>query len=53
MYIFQKFFLLTALRTLQALEQLLHGLILVRPYIPFAALSLAGGFVIGIVITRI
>ncbi len=53
MIIVQKLFLLTALRALQALEQLLHGLILVRPYIPFAALSLAGGFAIGIVIARI
>jgi hypothetical protein len=53
MYIIQKFFLVTALRALQALEQMLHGLILARPYIPFAALSLVGGFVIGIVITHI
>jgi hypothetical protein len=53
MYIIQKFFLVTALRALQTLEQMLHGLILARPYIPFAALSLVGGFVIGIVITHI
>jgi hypothetical protein len=53
MTLIQKFFLLTALRTLQAVEQLLHGLILARPYLPFAALSLIGGFVIGIFIARI
>jgi hypothetical protein len=53
MYIIQKFWLMAALRTLQTLEQMLHGLILARPYIPFAAISLIGGFVIGIVITHI
>ena len=53
MYIIKKFSLLAALRTLQAVEQMLHGLILARPYLPFAALSLVGGFVIGIAITRI
>jgi hypothetical protein len=53
MYIVKKISLLTALRTLQAAEEVLHGLILARPYLPFAALSLAGGFVIGILLTRI
>jgi hypothetical protein len=53
MYIVKKFSLLTALRSLQALEQMLHALIIARPYIPFAAISLTGGFVIGIIITRI
>jgi hypothetical protein len=53
MYIAKKVCLLTALRTLQTVEQLLRGLIIARPYIPFAALSLIGGFVIGIVITRL
>jgi hypothetical protein len=52
MILIQKFFLLTALRTLQAVEQLLHGLILARPYLPFAAISLVGGFVIGIILTH-
>ncbi|HEY5118616.1 MAG TPA: hypothetical protein VII90_04105 [Anaerolineales bacterium] len=53
MYIIKKFSLLAALRTLQAVEQMLNGLIVARPYLPFGALSLAGGFVVGIVITRI
>jgi hypothetical protein len=53
MILIQKFFLLTALRTLQAVEQLLHGLILARPYLPFAAISLVGGFVIGIILTHV
>ncbi len=53
MYIVKKLSLLTALRTLQTVEQMLHGLILARPYLPFAAASLGGGFVLGIIITRI
>jgi hypothetical protein len=53
MHIAKKISLLTAIRTLQAVEQMLRGLILFRPYIPFAALSLVGGFVIGIVITHL
>jgi hypothetical protein len=53
MYLVKKFSLLTALHTLQTVEQMLHGLLLARPYLPFAAVSLVGGFVIGIVITRI
>jgi hypothetical protein len=53
MYIIKKLSLLTALRTLQAVEQTLRGLIVARPYLPFAALSLVGGFVIGIILTRI
>jgi hypothetical protein len=53
MILIQKFFLLTALRTLQAVEQLLHGLILARPYLPFAAISLVGGFVIGMILTHV
>jgi len=53
MYTLKKLSLLTALRTLQTVEQMLRGLILARPYLPFAALSLAGGFVIGILITRL
>jgi hypothetical protein len=53
MYRIQRIFLLSALRTLQAVEHLLHGLILARPYLPFAAISLIGGFAIGIILTRI
>jgi len=53
MILIQKFFLLTALRTLQVVEQLLHGLILTRPYLPFAAISLVGGFVIGMILTHV
>lgn len=53
MYLAKKISLLTALRALQAVEQMLHGLLIARPYIPFAAISLVAGFVIGIVITQI
>lgn len=52
MYAIRKFGLWTALRSLQTAEFMLAGLIRSRPYLPFAALSLLGGFVIGFAITR-
>lgn len=53
MYIVKKYSLLTALRSLQAVENMLHGLLIARPYLPFAAVSIVGGFVIGIILTQI
>jgi hypothetical protein len=53
MYLVKKFSLLTALHTLQTVEQMLHGLLLARPYLPFAGLSLVGGFVIGVVLKHL
>jgi hypothetical protein len=52
MYIIRKLSLLTALRALQSTEFMLDGLIQTRSYLPFALLSLLGGFAIGFVLTR-
>ena len=52
MYAIRKLCLLTALRTLQTTEFMLGGLIRTRPYLPFAALSLVGGFVIGFILSH-
>jgi hypothetical protein len=51
MYTIRKVCLLTALRSLQTAEYLLEGLIQTRSYLPFAVLSLLGGFLIGFLIT--
>jgi hypothetical protein len=53
MHTIQKACLLSALRTLQTAEYVLDGLISARPYLPFAGLSLLGGFIIGVILTRI
>ena len=52
MYILQKVCLLTALRSLQTTEFMLEGLLRTRPLLPFAAVSLLGGFVIGFLAAR-
>jgi hypothetical protein len=52
MYTVQKACLLASLRTLQTAEYLLDHLMYARPYLPFAGLSLLGGFIIGILLTR-
>jgi hypothetical protein len=52
MHTIRKAFLLTALHTLKTTEFMLDGLIYTRPYLPFAAVSLLGGFAIGFLLTR-
>ncbi len=52
MYAIRKLCLLTALHTLQTTEFMLDGLIRTRPYLPFAVLSLLGGFAIGYLLAR-
>jgi hypothetical protein len=52
MYTIRKFGLTAAVKTLQTTEWILDGLILTRPYIPFALLSLLGGFAIGFFLAR-
>jgi hypothetical protein len=53
MYAIQKVCLVSALRSLQTAEYLLDGLIFARPYLPFAGFSLLGGFIIGVILTRV
>jgi hypothetical protein len=52
MYAIRKIGLTAALRTLQTTEYLLDGLVQTRAYLPFAVLSLLGGFAIGYLIMR-
>jgi hypothetical protein len=48
----RKFGLQTAVCALQTTELVLNGLIRTRPYLPFAVLSLVGGFAIGFLLAR-
>jgi hypothetical protein len=48
----RKLGLLTALRTLQTTEWMLDGLLRSRAYLPFAVVSLLGGFAIGFLLVR-
>lgn len=52
MYTARKLCLLTALRTLQTTEWMLDGMLQSRPYLPFAVVSLLGGFAIGFLLVR-
>jgi hypothetical protein len=52
-YTIRKLGLLTALRTLQTTEFMLDGLIQTRPFLPFAVISLIGGFAIGFLLARV
>jgi hypothetical protein len=52
MHAIRKLSLLAAVRALQTAEIVLDGLILTRPYLPFALLSLIGGFAIGFILAR-
>ncbi|MFN2299166.1 MAG: hypothetical protein ACK2UB_09980 [Anaerolineales bacterium] len=52
MYKIRKFGLTAAVKTFQTTEWMLDGLIFTRPYIPFALLSLIGGFAIGFFLAR-
>jgi hypothetical protein len=52
MHTIRKFGLQTALCALETTEFMLDGLIRSRPYLPFAALSLLGGFAIGFLLSH-
>jgi hypothetical protein len=53
MHAIRKACLLTALHTLKTTEFMLDGLIYTRPYLPFALISLIGGFAIGFLLARL
>jgi hypothetical protein len=52
MHAIRKLGMLTALRALQTAEYLLEGLIRTRSFLPYAAISLLGGFALGYLFIR-